>query len=121
MQGTDLLAEIPEGSTWSEIEDDFVHKYALRDGGWKLIHAPPDETVSFPAEHEWQLFYLPDDPEERNDLKAAEPARFEAMKADLLSRMEDLRLYGDSLGATESKTLDEETRRRLRELGYVDE
>lgn len=54
--------------------------------GWKAVVPHRLRTWDFSlqppmSDDEWQLYYLPDDPNELNDLAAAEPAKLEEMKA----------------------------------------
>ena len=126
MQGDDRLdatspvASDPLRPTWSEIHDDFVHKYALREAGWKLIHAPADDEVDFPADNEWELFDLTRDGGETNDLAASEPERLAAMQAQLQEQRDLLKAVAATLGDAGRSELDENTLAQLRELGYAD-
>ncbi len=122
MQGIDLLRGDPaERLIWSEIHDDFVHKYALVDpAGRKVIHAPPDDTVVFPAARTWSFFDLAADPKERHEL--AEDARpgFAELRASLERQRMALKELAESLAAVEEGEVSEETLQQLRQLGYVE-
>jgi len=119
MQGADLLAGAPARATWSEIDDDFVKKYALRsEDGWKLLFAPQDAEVEFPAPYEWRLFDLRIDPGELHDRSASAPDRLVEMQRDLLRHAELFRTYGDGLGSVETGEIDADTQRELEGLGY---
>ena len=119
MQGVDLLAGDPGARVlWSEVDDDFVHKYALQDGGWKLLHAPPDPDVEFPASKEWELYDLRRDADERDDLTSAAPEHLERLRATLERQRDALRALAEALGETGRVELDAATLRQLRELGY---
>ncbi len=121
MQGRNWLApDSIERATWSEIHDDFVHKYALRQDGWKLIWAPHDDEVDFPAENEWELFDLTRDAGERSELSASEPERFRELRAQIEKQRTMLAEYGSRLGAMNESDLDENTRDMMKQLGYVD-
>ncbi|HED63930.1 MAG TPA: hypothetical protein ENJ09_00080 [Planctomycetes bacterium] len=120
MQGIDLLAgSLSVRPTWSEIHDDFVHKYALRsEDGWKILFAPEDETVSFPAPYRWKLFDLDADPAESRDLSAENPERLAEMREELRGHREALEAYGQTLEAVDGSEVSEDTLRQLAELGY---
>ena len=123
MQGIDLLGRDLAGrGAWSEVHDDFVHKEAWLDpSGWKLIHAPPDESVVFPSEREWSLFDLGRDPGERAELSAAEARRFAELRARRERQRATLDDIARELGASEAGELSAETQAQLRQLGYVED
>jgi arylsulfatase A-like enzyme len=123
MQGVDLLGQDLAGrGAWSEVHDDFVHKEAWLDpSGWKLIHAPPDTSVVFPAEREWSLFDLESDPGELAELSAAETARFGELRARLERQRGSLDELARELGAAQAGELSAETQAQLRQLGYVED
>ena len=75
--------------------------------GWKLVHP-------LSAEERPQLFFLPDDPREKLDLAAREPARLAALR-EALQRA----LAAVPRGAGTSITSDTATQDALRALGYV--
>jgi len=120
MQGLDRLADgPPERPLWSEVHDDFVHKYAMHTGdGWKLLYAPPDDEVEFPAKKEWELYDLNRDAGERDDLSATDPQRLERMSAELLDHRDLLRSLAENLGEAGRAELGEETLLQLERLGY---
>jgi len=64
-----------------------------------------------------ELYYLPDDPEERRNLSALHKDRTRAMR-EVVMRMVDGRIPPQTLEST-LQGLDEEKRRELRALGYV--
>jgi len=121
MQGIDLLDVDPgERATWTEIHDNFVHQYALRSGGWKLLHGPPDEGVQFPSPVEWELYDLTTDPLERTNLAKLEPVRLDHLRDTLLRTQSALESLGKSLGSVAGAAeLDEATRKDLEGLGYT--
>jgi len=121
MQGVDLLDGDPgERATWTEIHDNFVHQYALRTGGWKLLHGPPDEDVQFPSPVEWELYDLTNDPLERNNLAKVEAVRLDHLRDTLLRTQTALDALGKSLGSVAGAAeLDEATRKDLEGLGYT--
>ncbi len=126
MQGIDVLRARPdahfgERPIWSEIHDDFVHKYSLRDpSGWKLIHAPPDDEVVFPSPREWSLFDLSSDPGETRDVAGEEPERLERLRASLERQRSALEKLARGLDTVEEGEVREETLEQLRQLGYVE-
>ena len=120
MQGASLLAPLPERATWSEIHDDFVEKYALRTrDGWKLLHAPSNDEVDFPADYEWKLFDLNQDPRELEDLSASDREQLERLREELLRRRELLGTFGASLGEVGEGNVDPSVQRQLKGLGYT--
>ncbi len=122
MQGIDLLGSDLRGrAAWSEVHDDFVHKETLLDpSGWKLIHAPPDPSVAFPAEREWSLYDLASDPGERDERTATEAQRFQSLRERLERQRRTLDDLASELGATRGGELSPETQAQLRQLGYVE-
>ncbi|MBK9388277.1 MAG: sulfatase [Planctomycetes bacterium] len=75
--------------------------------GWKLVHP-------LSAEERPQLFFLPDDPREKLDLAAREPARLTALREAL-----ERALAAVPRGAGTSIASDSATQDALRALGYV--
>jgi len=61
----------------------FVHRRMIRQGDWKLTLDLQDGGR--------ELFYLPDDPDEQNDLSSSEPRRTYEMEQALRSWMADTR------------------------------
>ena len=120
MQGTNLLSDQLEmRAVWSEIDDSFAHKYALRDGqGFKLIHNPRERQVHFPGPKEWELYSTKDDPLELEERSARNVERFEILRAALLERVNVLKEIGENLGDVASAGVDEETQGELDVLGY---
>ena len=122
MNGRNLLETLdPERTTFSEIHDDFVHKYALTTAdGYKLIHAPKDDAVSFPAEHEWQLFQLGQDPGEQHDLAPSAPPELARMQAKLQATRAALAAQAAELGNVGTSEISQAVQDQLNELGYGD-
>jgi len=119
VQGVDLLARVAPRPLWSEVNDAFAHQSSVRDGGWKLLHAPRGAEVVFPAAFEWRLFDLARDPGELEDLAAREPARRAALQelhgrfaAELETRATELGPLGDA------EALDEAMQKLLDDMGY---
>ena len=84
-------------------------RYAIFDGDYKLVSTAKGA----------QLFDVADDPGESRDLAAAEPERAAAMKASLDALLRSLpRPTVDHDRSVEP--VDEDTRRALKELGYVE-
>jgi uncharacterized sulfatase len=121
MQGTNLLAGAPDDrAVYSEVDDSFAHKYALRtSAGKKLVHGPPGSDVIFPNRVENELYDLALDPLERTNLAAGDPALLERLAADLERHRKLFTEIGEQLGAVGEGALDEGTRAELEALGYV--
>ncbi len=117
-QGLDLLGpDWPARPIWSEVDDRFAHKYALREeGGHKTIHSPATPDLFFPRGPEWELYDLARDPGEHSDL-AGEPAQ-ERPRAALEELRRRLEALGDSLGAVGHGEVQEEVENELSDLGY---
>lgn len=91
--------------------------YGLRRGSEVLLWAPEAAPwgVPIPGPGELRLYDLASDPEERRDLAASEPARAEALRAELERRLERLEQRRVATGALpDAGTLD-----LLRGLGYI--
>jgi arylsulfatase A-like enzyme len=86
---------------------------ALRIGPWKYILMDPENARKRPAE---QLFYLPDDPHEQNNLAASNPEKAAELKALLLAKAKEL---AASKGERVQRTIDVATQERMRALGYT--
>jgi len=119
MQGVDLLRGTPaERPVWAEVHDHFVHKAALREGAWKLLHGPPDAEVRIPNEREWELYDLGSDAGEERDRAASETAALARLRAALEGYRTHLEGIAASLPLAEAGALDESTERLLEALGY---
>ncbi|NOT30303.1 MAG: sulfatase [Planctomycetes bacterium] len=118
MQGVDLLGpDWPARALWSEVDDPFAHKYALREEhGPKTIYGPETPALLFPNARAWEHYDLAADPgEERARLDGAD---IEAARARLLRQKQALEELGQSLGKTGLGGVDAGTMEELRELGY---
>ena len=122
MQGVDLLRSHPaERVLWSEVDDDFAHKYALRfPSGWKLIHGPLDSDVNFPNAEEWELYELTSDPGELVDRAESDTGTLARLREDLTRRRSALEELSATLRAVGQGELDEDTLTQLRALGYLE-
>ncbi|MAB80061.1 MAG: hypothetical protein CMJ89_11980 [Planctomycetes bacterium] len=120
MQGTNLLAKDLEARpVLAEINDNFAHKYALRDGlGFKLIHSPKEREVLIPSEREWELYATKSDPGETQDISETNTERFDLLRSALEERISLLQQLGRSLGLVGAADVDEQTRQQLKQLGY---
>jgi len=89
---------------------------SLSEGGPRWSIMAPDGTPVY------RLFDLSADPAELNDLSAIEPARFEALKALLVSHCGRVGIIGDSASAAThiEGHVSDDTRRQLEALGYLD-
>jgi arylsulfatase A-like enzyme len=116
-QGLDLLGpDWPARSIWSEVDDRFAHKYALRaEDGRKAIHGPPSAGRMFPNARAWEHYDLRRDPGEQRDLAHALDASLRSALEETRRRLEAL---GDSFGAVGHGELAPETERELDDLGY---
>jgi len=119
VQGVDLLGAPVPRPLWSEVNDAFARQSSVREGGWKLVHAPRGAQVVFPAAFEWRLFDLERDPGELQDLTASEPARLAALQelhrrfaAELEARASELGPLGDA------EALDAAMQKLLDDMGY---
>jgi arylsulfatase A-like enzyme len=116
MQGRSLLPRIQGQAASDEVAPVFLFRpdnteipgeqYAIREGDWKLIVGP--------GEGARELFDLSSDPEERNDLSAAEPDKVAALDQKIRDWLETHR-RGDVVPDDVSQGDLE----RLRALGYV--
>ena len=94
---------------WSQTKRGGAH--ALRVGEWKLIRGGDGE----------QLFRISTDPDERVDLRDAEPARAALLGAQLDALLAAAASRRAALGAPLEGALDPETARQLEALGYLEE
>lgn len=117
MRGRDLFETDSEGEFMSEIFSEADHEgnvvQMLRVGSWKYIRTNSDNPRRRPAQ---QLFYLPDDPGETNNLVETESAKAEEMELLLKAKYQDV-LAGRVEGA--DMEIDQATQERLRALGYT--
>ncbi|RJP80607.1 MAG: hypothetical protein C4524_03100 [Candidatus Zixiibacteriota bacterium] len=105
-------AAVPQ-EVYSEADFEGCVGQALRVGPWKYLLMNPDNKRGLPEE---QLYYLPDDPQETNNLAAAHPEKVAEMKPLLLAYLQDA-LSRQEMGA--SGDIDRATQERLRALGYT--
>lgn len=99
---------------FSECRHNFCNMRSIRTEDWKLIFYaflnPKEER------YRWELFNLKNDPRESTNLIQLEQNKFESLKQKLRDWMK--RTRSPSPGQT-SSPLDEETKKRLKNLGYV--
>ena len=119
-QGVDLLGpEWPARALWSEVDDRFAHKYALRDErGRKTIHGPDTPGIEFRNEKTWEWFDLEQDPREARDRAVEGGAEFLEAQRMLERHRSALEELGASLGELGRGGVDAETMEDLKELGY---
>ena len=119
-QGVDLLGpEWPERFLWAEVDDRFVHQYALRtEDGAKTLHAPGERRRMYPRPKAWEHYELARDPAEQTDLWPG--GGLEGRRALLTGERERLEALGAELGAAGSGELDASTAGELEDLGYGD-
>jgi hypothetical protein len=67
-----------------------------------------------------ELFDLARDPGEENDLAGQTPLALDSFRRELRAYIDETRRLGASTQPGDGVTLDEETRERLRSLGYID-
>ena len=98
-------------------------RYALRaPDGRKVLHAPGEFEVLFPAPQPWELYHLVQDPGETRNLAPLSGAEADdelrALRDRLLEERARLETAGAALGELESGELDSSTREQLEALGY---
>jgi arylsulfatase A-like enzyme len=120
LQGVDLLGPAwPARPIWSEVDDRFAHKYALREeDGRKTIHGPAEHEVQFPNERTWEQFDLGRDPREQHDLAGSDDPALGAARRRLAELRQALEELGASLGKLGEGELGDGTLQELDELGY---
>ncbi|HSL81548.1 MAG TPA: sulfatase-like hydrolase/transferase, partial [Thermoanaerobaculia bacterium] len=100
--------------------------HAVRDGPWKLIRVPGTPrswAMGVRRARSWQREYLFDlaaDPGERRNLAGLGGPREAWLRARLAAWIQERRPADDAPPLAPEEPLDEETRRRLRALGYLD-
>jgi len=119
-QGVDLLGpDWPARFLWAEVDDRFVHQYALRsEDGAKTLHAPGERRRMYPRPKTWEHYELARDPHEQTDLWPA--GGLEARATRLTGERERLEALGAELGAAGRGELDASTAGELEDLGYGD-
>ncbi|MFH1861262.1 MAG: sulfatase [bacterium] len=116
MRGRDLFSaelDTVEPYIFSETDHEGNIVQMLRVGPWKYIKTNPDNPRKRPAE---QLFYIPDDPHEKQNVADQYVERVVEMRALLEAE------YADILATqTEAsqQSMDRATEERLRALGYT--
>ncbi len=116
--GADPEAEAPARYVITEGVIAHPHHRAIENRRYKLVHRPPPSRLRLP---EWSLYAVGDDPGMTRDLLAETPVAPEAQHA-----FEALReALGRAVASIEtpvpgSVPIDDATRERLRELGYVE-
>ncbi|MFH1734081.1 MAG: sulfatase [bacterium] len=117
MRGRDLFGPPPSEDFIPEVFSEADHEgnvvQILRIGPWKYIQTNPDNPRGRPPE---QLFYVPDDPWEKNNLVNAETDKVEELKLLLRAKYQDLMSTAEQ-GSTQE--MDQATQERLRALGYT--
>ncbi len=117
MKGRDLFGPPPSEDfvpvVFSEADHEGNVVHMLRVGPWKYIQTNPDNPRGLPAQ---QLFYLPDDPHEQNNLVASQPDK--ARELQLLMEAKYREILANAEKGTEGE-VDQATQERLRALGYT--
>lgn len=116
VQGQDSLATEPlylETMLPSLRFDDASVRGVIQDG-WKLIEWEDIDASSAPRV---ELYHLTEDPDESSDLSARHPERVESMRAVIEELVEQSKARGVT---SETQELDEETRKKLQALGYIE-
>jgi arylsulfatase A-like enzyme len=116
-QGIDLLPPLLGHRKLPQTRARFsqqLRQAAVDEAGWKAIF-----NIRNPSED--QLYFLPDDPEERENLATAQPERFAELKRKFTNKMNAEAELAKSfrLGENADPTQDRETREQLEALGYI--
>ena len=108
-----LPAELAYFETlWGALEGGTpTRRRGITDGAWKLIHQQ-DETAGGAVDR-YELYDLRADPLETDDLAEREPRRLASMRTRFLDFLE-----AHPAAAGSAEPLDEESREKLRALGY---
>ncbi len=85
--------------------------FAVRQNGYKLIYTAPQWGVSRRRPAGQELYYLPDDPYELNNIIAQNPPE--------LTRLAKMMKQWSKEKYQNKQNLNEETRKKLRSLGYI--
>jgi arylsulfatase len=111
----------PAAPVFSEAGYQYDYLLAVRDDGWKLIHAPNPLDRAIMTGSEYELYDLGSDPGETKNRAADEPARVEDMRATLETWAQPWRdkAYGGNT-ATHDEPLAPDLTEQLRTLGYVE-
>ncbi|MHC5210450.1 MAG: sulfatase family protein [Planctomycetota bacterium] len=126
MQGRSLRRSLEGGAVegaaaspvLAELHSHRSDQRALYAGSWKLLTGDPQANVTWPVPAPRRLFDVAADPLEARDVGEGHPETAGRMEADLEMLVEQL--HADRGGGPREVVLDEETRRRLEELGYVE-
>jgi len=116
MRGRNLLEDAgPDSLVEIYAEADFEGNVGqmVRIGPWKYIQMDPANRRGRPAQ---QLFYLPEDPQEQNNLAESQPDRVLELAAILKVRYNELQTARISGGQMQ---MDRATQERLKALGYT--
>lgn len=111
----------PDAPVFSEAGYHYDYLLAMRDHGWKLIHAPNELDRAIMTGSEYELYDLQSDPDETKNRAADEPKRVEEMRATLdtwAKPWRDKAYAGNT--ATNDEPLAPELTEQLRTLGYVE-
>jgi arylsulfatase len=111
----------PAAPVFSEAGYQYDYLLAMRDGGWKLIHAPNPLDRLIMRNSEYELYDLASDPGETNNRAGEEPARVAKMRETLEAWAKPWRekAYAGHVPLT-TDTLPPDLTEQLRTLGYVE-
>lgn len=110
-----------EGPAFVFMESGYEWPYqrSIRDGRWKLIYIPNEDTREIMDGTEFELYDTLTDPYETNNLIEQEREIAESMKAELFDWMARTKSLGDIEPSHATVAVEKETEAYLKALGYV--
>jgi len=98
---------------------ELAYQRSLREGTWKLIHAPEPRDRAIMKGTEYELYDLAVDPGETRNLIDERPERAERLRARLAEWTAEWVTGEEHPAAGDTTGLDEATRANLRAMGYL--